>query len=96
MILIDKVLEKRQKLTGVSVEQPPEIPVDITAARQNIGYFYGDTVKVSHLNSEGTPFDNIVPSFFVMNFIQYNFQRLRLHLLNIKKVVCLLPSRDLI
>jgi len=72
----DKAAKKREQLTGIGLEPAPQIPVDITAARENISYFYGDTVKVSHLNAEGTPVDNIIPSYFVMNYIQYNHEML--------------------
>ncbi len=68
----DKALEKRKQLTETAQEIPSEIPININAARENIHYFYGDAVKMSHLNFDGTPLDNIIPSQFIINFIEYN------------------------
>jgi hypothetical protein len=70
--LQDKAVEKRRQLIEATTEVTEEMPIDIESARANINYFYGDAVKMSHLSFDGTPFDNVIPSQFVMNYIEYN------------------------
>jgi phosphatidylserine/phosphatidylglycerophosphate/cardiolipin synthase-like enzyme len=72
--LQDKAMEKKRQLTEAIPEAHEEIPIDIATARNNLNYFYGEAVKMSNVNYDGTPLDNVIPSYFIMNYIEYNHE----------------------
>lgn len=66
---------KRSKVPKMKPDkelQIDSVPVEVENIRQKISQYYGEEVRVSHLNSNGEPYDEITPSDFVSKYIEIN------------------------
>jgi hypothetical protein len=73
-----KQKEKELKKSKVPKKKPDKelqienVPVKVENIRQKVDQYYGEKVKVAHMDSNGDPYDDITPSEFVSEYIEVN------------------------